>query len=171
MKSKAVAMHLSAAMLAMAAMLGACRARITKVCGGEGLTNLTFTFGPEQGFALVFVGQRLVGASMSCVEGREPTTSAMLVVQDETSTDTVCLFDGLLSGGVLDVQVVTDDGASLDHADVDMRYDDLACGNKTLAVTFYELLDLSCRGSDNVADHIESLRAELVKEFGRRLAA
>jgi methionine-rich copper-binding protein CopC len=167
-KSKTVTMRFSAAVLAMAVMLATQEAEVKRVTHEKGL-DLKFNFAAKQQFMVTIQEGRIVAASLTLVEGREPTTQAMVAVDDETEVDTVKLFAGLESNNRLEVEVVSDDGFSLDKASLCIG--DVSSVNTSLGVILFTLLELDVSPEVNAGDHIVEFRQNLTNRFRDALAA
>lgn len=137
----------------------------------EGGIDLEFGFAAKQQFTMTFRGERMVRASMTLVQGREPTTQAMTVLDSQTNVDTISLFSGLESNGVLLVDVVADDGFSLDKDDVVVHCDDVAILDSDFAAILRMLLELEGKPEENLGAHITQLRKKLCKNIKGLLAA
>jgi hypothetical protein len=167
-QSKTVTMRFSSAVLAMAVMLATQEAEVKRV-PHEGGVDLKFNFAARQQFTVTIHEGRLIAASLTLVEGREPTTQAMLVVDDETDVDTVKLFAGLESNDRLEVEVVSDDGFSLDKAYV--RFGDVSSVNTSLGAILFTLFELDVSPEVNAGEHIVEFRQNLTNRFRDALAA
>lgn len=163
-KTKEATLPLSASMLAMAVMFATNQAHVTRV-PHEGGIDLVFNFAARQQFMVTFHGERLVAASLTLVEGRVPSTEAMSAVDSQTTVDTVELFSGLESNGVLRADVVTDEGFNFDKRGVDTQLVDVAKVDATLGDVFKKLLDIDADPDKNLGDLVETLRAQLAAKY------
>lgn len=163
-KTKEATLPLSASMLAMSVMFATNQAFVTRV-PHEGGVDLVFSFAARQQFTATFRGERLVAASLTLVEGRVPSTEAMTAVDSETTVDTVELFSGLESNGVLRADVVTDEGFNLDKRGVDTQLADVKKVDATLGDIFKTLLDIDADPNKDLGDLVETLRGQLTKKY------
>ncbi len=161
---KHATLPLSASVLAMAVMFVTNEAHVTRVPHERGI-DLVFNFAAFQQFMVTFRGERLVVASLTLVEGREPSTQAMTMVDNQTDIDTVRLFAGLESNDVLKAEVVTDDGFSLDKDGVDVRLAGVTNANAVLGEVFKKLIDADANPQDNLGTSLVSLRAKLAAQY------
>jgi hypothetical protein len=172
MNKKEVTLPLAVAITAMSAMLGTQQAQILRIPGETGIT-LAFNFAAKQMFQLNFAGTRLTSGVINLVEGREPTNTAMSAVQNYTSTDTVSLFEGLLSGDMVSADIVNDDGFSLSSDDSGVSLSDIFQMSAGLSKIIQLVLDMDIEPTQNAGDlaNVEELRSHLAVQFGNKLAA
>lgn len=161
---KHATLPLSASMLAMAVMFVTNEAHVTRVQHEHGI-DLVFSFAAYQQFTVTFRGELLVAASLTLVEGREPSTQAMTMVDNQTDIDTVQLFDGLESNDVLKVEVVTDEGFSLDKDGVDVRLAGVTNANAVLGEVFKKLIDADANPQENLGPSLVSQRTKLAAQY------
>lgn len=163
-RTKRTNMPLSASILAMAVMLATQEAYIERIIE-DGQTDLKFSFAANQQFMLTFEGERLMAASLTLIEGREPSTQAAFRIDAETNVDTIDLFDGLASDDILKVTVVSDAGHNLDDEGVSITLAEVSRQNVLLATVIKELLGAEEESSVNLGPCIESLRTKLAKLY------
>ncbi len=163
-RTKDATLTLSASLIAMSVMFSTWQAKVTAETLSDDVT-LKFEFPARQQFSLTFRNERLMGANLILVEGVEPTTQAMTVIAREADINTIELFSGLESNGILRVQVKGDDGFSLDGSHVELA--DIALVDKTFAEILRYLLSLKGKPGQNLGDvkGVETLRAQLATQY------
>ena len=165
---KSAAVPFAQAMKTMSAMLGTEQAHVTRARRENGI-DLMFRFAAKQMFSLTISGEQVLSGKLALVQGREPTTSAMLVMHQETNLNTVQLFDGLVNGDLLDAEVVADNGFSLNNETVERWRIEVI--SDRFAHILDALMVLDVEPTENIGDRVESLRLLLAKSLLVQVAA
>lgn len=166
-KTKTVDLKFEQAMATMVVMLQTQQPLIKRESSSEGVI-LSFGFAAKQNFTLTFKGDRMVAAALRLVEGREPTTAAMLHLQQVLGVDTVRMWEGLNSGDVLRVSVVCVAGCKL--ADGCTTWENMSAHNQILADICRKLLQAADGEGNVLYAAIGGMIADL-KNSGMKAAA